>query len=206
MNNNVTKKRTILVVSLFNASVNAFLAVVKVVFGIIGYSQALLADGIHSFSDLITDALVFFAANASQQYPDQEHPYGHQRIETLGTIIIALILIGVAGSISYEAIHHILQKTFNIPTTPVIIVAMISIIANEILFYYSRKQGKKIQSNLLINNAWHKRSDVFISIIVLLSVIGSMLGWHWLDAVGAIIISIFILKMAITMIWHAAQE
>lgn len=205
MTNN-SKEKTILIVSLINAGVNTLLAILKIIIGKIGYSQALIADGIHSFSDLVSDALVFFAANASVQHPDKEHPYGHQRIETIATVVIGLILFGVAAALFDEAILRLIHHTFEKPTFPVIIVAVISIVANEWLFHYSRKNGERINSNLLISNAWHKRSDVFVSIIVLISVIGSLMGWPWLDAIGAIIIAILIIKIAIEMIWQSAQQ
>ncbi|PIZ03972.1 MAG: cation transporter [Gammaproteobacteria bacterium CG_4_10_14_0_8_um_filter_38_16] len=205
MQNNI-KEKTILIVSLINAGINALLAIMKIVIGKIGYSQALIADGIHSLSDLVSDALVFIAARASIQHPDKEHPYGHQRIETITTIIIGLILFFVAAAIFDEAIMRLLHHDFLKPTFSVVVVAVISIIANEWLFHYSKKQGDKIKSNLLISNAWHKRSDVLVSVIVLLSVIGSMIGWSWLDAIGAMIIAILIIKMAVQMIWHSTQE
>ena len=200
------KEKTILFVSLINASVNALLAIVKIIAGYVGFSHALIADGIHSFSDIVTDVLVFFAARASIQHPDREHPYGHQRIETIGTLVIALILVAVSISIVTDAIQHLLSRVFEIPTIPVIIVAVVSIFANEALFHYSKHQGKKINSNLLISNAWHKRSDVFVSIIVLFSVIGSRLGLTWLDSAGAIVIALLIVKIGIQMIWHSVQE
>ncbi len=205
MENN-QKEKTILLVSLINAGINALLAILKIVIGKIGYSQALIADGIHSFSDLISDALVFIAARASIQHPDKEHPYGHRRIETVGTIAIGLILFAVSAIIFDEAILRLIHHAFQKPTSVVIMVAIISMVANEWLFHYSKKKGETINSHLLISNAWHKRSDVFVSLIVLISVIGSMLGWSWLDAIGAMIIAILITKMAIRMIWQSAQE
>lgn len=205
MKNN-SKEKTIFIVSAINAAVNLFLAIIKIVIGKIGYSQALIADGIHSLSDLVSDGLVFVAARASVQHPDQEHPYGHQRIETIATIIIGLILLAVAIGIVNDAVIHIHHRDFLKPTWDVIVVAIFSIVANEWLFHYSKKQGEKIKSNLLISNAWHKRSDVFVSIIVLLSVIGSFFGWRWLDAIGAIIIALFIINMAAKMIWRSIQE
>src|SRR3989338_1076300 len=204
--NNHLKEKTILIVSLINASVNALLAVIKIFIGKLGHSQALIADGIHSFSDLISDAMVFIAARASIQHPDKEHPYGHQRIETIGTIIIGLILFAVAATLFDEAILRLIHYHFQKPTVSVVIVAIISINANECLFHYSRKKGEKINSNLLISNAWHKRSDVFVSIIVLFSVIGSRLGLTWLDSAGAIVIALLIVKIGIQMIWHSVQE
>ncbi len=205
MENNI-KEKTILIVSIINAGMNALLAVFKIVIGKIGHSAALIADGVHSLSDLVSDALVFFAANASIAHPDKEHPYGHQRIETIATMVIALILTAVAVVIFDEAMMRLIHHTFLKPTLPVIVVAIASIITNEWLFHYSKKQGEKINSKLLVSNAWHKRSDVFVSIIVLISVLGSMIGWPWLDAIGAIIIAILIVKMAIKMIWQSSQE
>ena len=205
MKNNQTQK-TILVVSLINAIVNTLLAIFKIAIGKIGGSQALIADGIHSFSDLLSDALVFFAAKASQHHPDKEHPYGHQRIETIATIVIALILLLVALTICDEALMRLMHLVSTKPTLSVLIVAIVAILANEALFHYSKKEGEKINSNLLISNAWHKRSDVFVSIIVLISVVGSLFGLPWLDAVGALAIALLIIKMALKMIWNAGQE
>ncbi|MCX7120985.1 MAG: cation diffusion facilitator family transporter [Gammaproteobacteria bacterium] len=205
MKNSHTEK-TILVVSLINALVNTVLAVLKIIIGKMGHSQALIADGIHSFSDLLSDTLVFIAARASTNDPDKEHPYGHQRIETIVTILIALILLIVAGSIAYEAVLRILHHSFEKPTLPVIFIAVISIFANEGLFHYTRIRGESINSNLLVSNAWHKRSDVFVSLIVLISVLGSLLGLPWLDAAGAFIIAALIIKMSFEMIWQSVQE
>lgn len=200
------KQKTILIVSLINAAANTFLAIIKIIIGKIGHSQSLIADGLHSFSDLLSDALVYVAARASTSHPDKEHPYGHQRIETIATIVIGLILLSVAAVICYEAILKIMAHLIEKPTISVIIVAIISIIGNEWLYRYTKKQGEKINSNLLINNAWHKRSDVYVSIIVFFSIIGSWLGLYWFDAIGAIIIAFLILKMAANMIWHSIQE
>jgi len=207
MKTNHFKQNTILTVSIVSAGVNTILAILKILIGYIGHSQALMADGIHSFSDLISDALVFFAARAGDQLPDKEHPYGHQRIETITSIVIALILFSVAIIICVDAFSHILHnRLIERPTFPTIIIAAISILANEWLFYYTKLNGKKIDSNLLLVNAWHHRSDALVSIIVLLSVIGSMSGIHWLDAAGAILIALLIFKMSVKMIWQASQE
>lgn len=200
------KEKVILTVSIINAVTNILLALLKIIVGWLGNSQALIADGVHSFSDVVSDVLVYASATASIRGPDKEHPYGHQRIETIGTMVVALILLIVAVSIGYEAISHLMIHLHERPTTPVIIAAVFSIVLNEGLFYYSAKEGKKIESNLLISNAWHKRSDVFISLIVLISVIGAMSGLTWLDAVGALIVTAIILKVSIKMLWDAGQE
>ena len=200
------KEKTIFTVSILNGITNTALAILKVIIGFFGFSQALVADGVHSFSDVISDALVYFAAHASTRDPDAEHPYGHERIETIGTMVIAVILLLVAFSIGYEAILRLTTHTHPKPTLAVIITAVFSIVINEGLFYYNLKQGEKIESNLLISNAWHKRSDVFVSLIVLLSVIGAKSGLYWLDPIGALIITALILKIAVEMLWQSGQE
>src|SRR3990167_7233922 len=201
------KQKKILHITLVNMAMNALLAVAKIFFGAIGHSQALIADCIHSFSDLISDALIYITAHASTLSPDEEHPYGHQRIETIGAIAVSLFLLGVAFSIGYEAVLHLFHSASLLqPTISVLVVAALSIVINESLFYYSNNIGKKIHSTLLISNAWHKRSDSFISILVLLSILGGWIGWRWLDPIGALFIAVLICKMAFEMIWHATQE
>ncbi len=193
--------------TIVNASVNSLLAIFKVAVGIIGHSQALVADGLHSFSDLVTDMLVLFAAKFGAEGPDADHPYGHRRIETVASIIISLILIGVAFGIAWDTIHHILgHHAKEMPTYPVIIVAIVSIIGNEFLYHYTLYEGNKSDSDLLRTNAWHNRSDSLVSIVVLVSVVGTMLGARYLDSIGAFIISLLILKMGIKMIWTSVQE
>jgi cation diffusion facilitator family transporter len=203
----VDRLKTTRVVSLVSALINLILAVLKVLVGIFGNSHALIADGVHSFSDLFSDALVYFAAKFGEASPDEEHPYGHHRIETIAAIIIALLLLAVGVGIIYESVQHFVSKTtVEVHGIPVIIIAVISIIANEWLFWYTYKAGKKIHSNLLITNAWHNRSDALVSVIVLLSVIGSYFGFPYLDSIGAAIIAILILKTSLGMMRRSFSE
>ena len=198
---------TLLSVSLVSAVANTLLALSKISVGIIGHSQALIADGIHSLSDLITDSLVMIAGRLGAQSPDKEHPYGHGRIETIGAIIISLILIFVALGIAFDTIQHIIHRMHHTtPTFSVIIVAVISMITNEGLFYYALKKGNKINSDLLRTNAWHNRSDALVSLIVLASVIGTRIGITYLDSVGALVIALLILRIGIKMTWKNIQE
>ncbi|WP_423062674.1 cation diffusion facilitator family transporter [Candidiatus Paracoxiella cheracis] len=193
--------------TIVNSSTHTLLAIFKIIVGYFGHSQALIADGIHSFSDLITDALVLFAARIGDQMPDKEHPYGHRRVETIAAIIISIVLIGVAAGIAYDTIHHILAKKHLLkPDIYVVIVAVISILANEGLFRYTLYEGNKINSDLLRTNAWHNRSDVLVSIIVLVSVVGTMFGITYLDSIGALVIAVLILKMGIKLIWQGTKE
>ena len=199
--------KTVRQVSILNALSNIALAIIKVCVGWIAHSHALLADGLHSFSDLVSDGLVYFGAYAGDKHPDKAHPYGHHRIETIIAIIIAFLFLLVGAGIIRDSIRHILHHTEpHIHAIPVLIIAGLSVLMNEGLFHYTLKAGKKIQSNLLITNAWHKRSDALASIIVLLSAAGSFLKWPYLDLIGAIIIALLILKMAFTMIHKNVSE
>ena len=194
-------------VSIISAIINFILAICKILIGYVGYSQALITDGIHSLSDVISDGLVVFAAKASIQAPDDEHPYGHHRIETIAVIIIALILLVVGLSFLYPALNHLVNKSsFTQPSLLVLVMAVVSVFANEILFRYCLREGQRIQSALLISNAWHNRSDALISLIVIASMIGGYMGWPFLDAVGAAIISLIIIYVAIKMLWKSGNE
>jgi cation diffusion facilitator family transporter len=193
-------------VTLYGIGANLLLTILKIIIGIIGHSQALFADGIHSFSDLITDALVIMAAKAGSHAPDQKHPYGHGRIETVMSGVLALILIVVAGGIVWDAVHYILQPSMLKPAVYGLFVALVSILINEWLFRYTLRVGKQISSNLLLVNAWHHRSDVLSSVIVLIGMGGSILGIHYLDSIAAIIVAVLIFKMGLQMAWQSLQE
>jgi cation diffusion facilitator family transporter len=194
-------------VTLFGALLNFVLAVLKVLFGIVGHSQALVADGIHSFSDLLTDAMVLYASKAANHGPDHDHPYGHGRIETMFTVGLALFLALVGVGIIVEAIQHIIHPGLVVePSAIVLVVAVISILTNEWLFRYTKTVGTKIKSKLLIANAWHHRSDAFSSIVVLVGVIGTMMGIHFFDAAAAIIVAILIINMSVKMAWSSMKE
>ena len=204
---NSSPLKTVRQVSLINALGNIVLASLKVCVGWIANSHALLADGLHSFSDLVSDGLVYFGAHAGDKHPDNAHPYGHHRIETIIAIIIAFLFLLVGAGIIRDSIRHILHHAApDVHTIPVLIIASLSVLANEGLFRYTLNAGKKIQSNLLITNAWHKRSDAFASIIVLLSAAGSFLKLPYLDLIGAMLIALLILKMAFTMIHKNVSE
>lgn len=198
---------TISIVSLVSATVNTLLAIFKIIVGIIGNSQALVADGAHSFADLLTDSLVVIAGYMGAQSPDKEHPYGHRRIETIGSIIISIVLIIVGFGITFDTFGHLIHYVHsNTPTFPVIITAMISIIANESLFRYTLAKSNKIHSDLLRTSAWHNRSDALVSLIVLTSIIGVYFGFFYSDFIGALIITLLILRMGIKMIWNNVKE
>lgn len=194
-------------VTFISATTNSLLAILKVVVGFFGQSHALIADGIHSLSDLVSDGLVLIAAKVGSRHPDKEHPYGHHRVETIAAIIIGIILLIVSAGIIYESAQHLMTKRDHwVPDFWVLIMAGISIFANEGLYRYNVYVGNKIHSNLLISNAWHNRSDAYTSIIVFLSALGAMLGWHFLDPLAALVIAGLIIKIAIKIIWDSTNE
>ena len=193
-------------VTIVGMFVNASLALLKMLIGLVGGSPALFADGVHSFSDLLSDIMVLFAAKHANKGADNNHPYGHERIETLATVILSIILILVALLITYHALSNWFSGDLMIPDQWTIYAAILSILANEGLFRYTMVTANRIDSDLLRANAWHSRSDMWSSVVVLIGLIGSMLGLMWMDALAAIIVSIMIGKMGIMWCYKALSE
>ncbi len=176
-------------VTVVSALVNIIVSIAKVWVGVLGHSNALIADGIHSLSDLLTDVLVWFVNRISFSGADAEHPYGHGRFEALGTALLGAILIFIAGGLALENMRILLgHAVVPVPTWPVLLVALLSIFIKEGLYRYLVKVGKDLNSQLLIANAWHSRTDGFSAIFVLVGVGVAMLGVPWLDQVVALII------------------
>ncbi len=193
-------------VTLLGAMVNALLGLGKLIGGFLYHSHALIADGIHSFSDLITDAMVLFASKYGSQHADIDHPYGHQRIETAATLILALLLILAGLGIAVDGLEKIFDKIHTKPGWLALPIVLVSIVANEILYHYTHYVGKCIQSPLIIANAWHHRSDAAASIVVALGITGSLLGFTYLDALAATIVGFLIIKMGINYAWNSVKE
>ena len=187
--------------TLISASFNLIFSLSKITIGIVGHSSALFADGIHSFSDLLGDSIVFLGSYIGKKPPDSDHPYGHHRIETLFSIFISISMIIVGLSLAHNMMHHIVHPIHaKAPAISVFLTAIFSLIANEGLFRYINRVGKKLQSTLLISHAWHHRSDVYVSLLVIVSIIGSALRIPYLDTVAALIISILIIKIGAKLI------
>lgn len=193
--------------SVVGAIVNLVLTVVKIVFGIIGQSTALVADGVHSLADLSTDLMVWFAAKYSNQPADKEHPYGHARIETAFTVGLGVVLIITAIGIVVDSGQRLLNPdTLLQPTPIVLLIAAISIIANEGLYQYTMRIARDFNSNLLKANAWHHRSDAISSIVVLIGVAGSLMGVPYLDAFAALGVAYMIGKIGWDQAWSSIRE
>lgn len=193
-------------VTVVGAGVNALLGLFKIIIGTVGQSSALVADGVHSLSDLFCDALVWGASKFAHVDADDNHPYGHRRFETLATFALGLILLVVGLSIALVALMHIVHGHTEYPDAYTIVAAVISIAANEWLFRYTLKAGNEIDSDLLRANAWHSRGDMLSSAIVLVGLVGSLLGWPVLDSVAAIVVGLFIIKIGVEWGWRAIAE
>lgn len=189
-------------VTIVGAVVNLLLALLKVLIGVIGHSHALLVDGIHSFSDLVTDAMVIWAAKHGNQQPDDDHPYGHARIETAFAAVLGAILIAVGIGIIIDAMDKLTSGDIVTPQGITLWVALASILANEALYHYTLVYAKRLNSPILKANAWHHRSDAVSSIVVLIGIAGSIMGVPYLDSAAAVIVSMMIVKIG----WDIAKE
>lgn len=193
--------------ALVGGVVNLVLAVVKISVGYVARSQSLIVDGIHSLSDLLSDALVWFAASHAAHGPDEQHPYGHGRFETAATLGLGAMLVLVAGGIIWDSMERLFQpELFWQPEPMALYAAMFSIVANEGLYWYTVLIGRRIKSDLLIANAWHHRSDAISSIVVLIGVGGTLLGISYLDLIAAAIVGFMVAKIGWDLGWGAMQE
>lgn len=186
---------------------DAFLGIIKVISGLLFHSQALIVDGIHSFSDVASDLVVVGVMRLSRQEPDQEHPYGHQRIETLGTMVLGSLLIAVGAALAWDNTLRLLTPAAaHLPEWPVLVAALISVLSKEWIYHYTRRVGLAIRSDLIVANAWHSRTDAFSSVVVLVSTAGAMMGYLWLDILAAIVISILIIHIGWKFTWDSVKE
>ncbi|MBX3617306.1 cation diffusion facilitator family transporter [Nitrosomonas sp.] len=194
-------------VTLIGSLLDFVLGVAKILVGWLANSQALIADGIHSFSDLLTDFMVLYAAKYSHQAADETHPYGHGRIETVATVSLGLVLIGIGTGIAYDAVQRLNESDVLLEFSNLaILVAILSIISKEWIYRYTIAAARRLRSEMLMANAWHSRSDAFSSIVVLIGIAGVMLGHAYLDAVAAIIVAAMIAKIGLGLVHSSTQE
>jgi cation diffusion facilitator family transporter len=188
--------------------VNLVLAVIKIIVGTIGNSRALVADAVHSASDVVGSIAVLVGLKAAKLPPDRDHPYGHGKAESIAAIVVAVILFLVGLQIGYGSFRALFEPVVT-PSMVAVYVALLSIVSKEVLFQYKYRLGKKLRSDALIINAWEHRTDVFSSVAALIgigaAVWGGMIGVSWmvyLDPVAGIVVSLFVLKMS----WKLGQE
>ncbi len=194
-------------VALVGAVVNLLLSALKVGVGFVGHSQALIVDGIHSLSDLLTDVLVVVASRHAAHGPDEAHPYGHGRFETAATLALGAFLVLIAGGILWNSLERLGHpgEAWR-PEAIALYAALLSILSKEALFWYTRIVARRIRSDLLMANAWHHRSDAVSSIVVLVGVGGALLGLLWLDLVAALIVGFMVAKIGWDLGWGAMRE
>ncbi len=201
------KRKYAIRVTWVGAILDAILGVAKIFVGLLYSSHALVADGIHSLSDLVTDFMVVVIVNVSHAEPDEEHPYGHERFETLGTVALGFLLVAVAGAMAYESILNLFAgDSATIPGWPALMIALISLLAKEWAFRYTLAAGNKLKSDLLIANAWHSRTDAYSSVVVFIGIGGAMLGLPWLDSLAAVGVALFVAKIGWDLSWKSLQE
>lgn len=186
---------------------NLVLTVAQMIIGVIGHSQALVADALHTLSDLLTDFMVLFALQHSHKDADADHPYGHERIETAVSMILGIMLFAVGVGIAIRAGFKLDSgEAFVVPSMLTLVTAVLTIAVKEWLYRYTMNTANKYNSNMLRGNAWHHRSDALSSLVVAAGIGGSLLGVLYLDSVAAIIVGLMIIKVGIELAWLSLRE
>ncbi len=193
--------------------INIFLVVIKLVVGILGRSSALIADGIHSFSDLSSDIIVLWGLKFGSKPSDERHKYGHGKYETFANFILGIFLIFAGSEIFYISIKKLIlffsKGSLSAPEWIALFVAFVSVIFKGVIYFYTVKIGKRIKSNLLISNAYHHLSDSISSMGVMIGILGTKIlpsSWAFLDPLAAFILSVLIVKVAIKIIRESFDE
>lgn len=209
----INREKKICEVTYIGGIVNILLIIFKFTAGFLGRSSAMMADAVHSFSDFVTDVIVIAFVKISGKPKDVNHDYGHGKFETLATLLIGTILLFVGIGIAYNGISAIISvmngAVLPSPGIIALIGAFASIISKEILFRYTVVQGKKLNSDAVIANAWHHRSDAFSSIATAVGITGAILlgnRWTVLDPLAGVLVSFFILKTALALIKPSLDE
>ena len=196
-------------VSIVTIIENIVLSVAKLLVGIIAHSNAMISDAIHSASDVFSTIVVMIGIKLASKEPDKEHPYGHERLECVTAIILAMILFVTGLGIGAKAITNIFASNYDQLSTPgilALIAAIVSIIVKEGMFWYTRYYAKKIDSDALMADAWHHRSDAFSSIGALIGIAGARLGFPVMDSIASIVIFLFIAKAAFDIFKDAMDK
>lgn len=204
-------------VSFITITVNILLSVIKLIAGIIGHSNAMISDAIHSASDVFSTFVVLIGIKLSTKKADKEHPYGHERLECVAALLLAFVLFITGLGIGYDALKNIIQGNYShlqVPSILALGVAIISILTKEGMYWYTRYHAKKMDSSALMADAWHHRSDAFSSIGALIGILGARLGYPIMDSIASLVIFVFIAKAAYDifkdaidkMVDHACDE
>jgi cation diffusion facilitator family transporter len=195
-------------VTWIGVTVNIVLAAFKLFAGVYGDSRAVVADGVEALLDVFTVILVYAASRFWMRPPDDTHPFGHGRLETLVAVFIGVSLVGAAVGIGWGSVATLHEEHFTPPGWIAAIAAFVSIVGKEILYRWTATAGRRMKSSAVIATALHYRSDSFSSYPVVLAVAGAILfpSWSFLDRVGAVVVSIFILHSAFQITWPSLKE
>lgn len=187
--------------------VNFFLSLWQIIIGFLAHSQGLIADGLHSLSDLLADFVVLIANKHSHKQPDAGHPYGHFRYENGASLVLGTILLVVGGGMVWKAIEKILNPA-EIPDVHIIalVVALLSLIVKEDLFRYMLCVANRVNSSMLVANAWHARSDAASSLVVAIGIVGSLCGIKIFDPIAALIVGALVIKMGYKFTYQAFND
>ena len=208
-----TREKEIVRITLWGSVVNVTLTVLKFAAGILGCSAAMIADAVHSLSDLLTDFVVLLFVRISSRPADSDHPYGHGKYETLATAIVAVALLAAGGVLAAEGVQKILSAIHGeelvMPGRIALWAALISIAAKEIIYLLTIRVSRRVQSSALEANAWHHRTDALSSVATSIGIGGALLfggKWAILDPIAAVLVSIFILVAAARLLHEAMQD
>lgn len=211
--NLVSREKEIYRVTIVGGIVNFILLIIKFIAGFVGHSSAMVADAAHSLSDFVTDIIVILFVRLSSKPADKSHAYGHGKYETLATAIIGFLLLGVGIGILLESANKIVDvvngEVLEAPGMIAFVVAAISIVSKELVYQYTVFKGRSLNSQAVIANAWHHRSDAFSSIGTLVGIGFAVFGgekWRVLDPIAAIVVSAFIMKVAIEILKNSLSE
>ena len=191
--------------SLVSVIGNAVLSGFKLFAGIVGHSGAMLSDAIHSFSDVLTTLIAWIGVKISKKDADNTHPYGHERLECVASLLLGIILLATGIGIGKVGVETILSgnyETIAVPSAIALVAAVISIVGKEAMYWYTRYYAKLIHSTAFLADAWHHRSDAFSSVGSLIGIGGAMLGYPVMDSVASVVICLFIVKVA----WDISKD
>ncbi len=186
-------------VSFITITVNMLLSVIKLIAGMIGHSNAMISDTLHSASDVFSTFVVLIGIKLATKTADKEHPYGHERLECVAALLLAFVLFITGLGIGYDALKNIIQGNYShlqVPSILALVVAIISILTKEGMYWYTRYHAKKMDSSALMADAWHHRSDAFSSIGALIGILGARMGYPIMDSIASLVIFLFIAKAA----------
>jgi len=190
-----------------SVAVNLLLTIAQIVAGLFSRSQGLIADGIHSLSDLVADFVVLFANHHSKKEADKDHPYGHQRFETAASLALGALLLAVGIGMLWSAFRK-LEAPDTVPTVHILAlwIAGGALVVKELLFRYMLAVAKRVKSSMLVANAWHARSDAASSLVVGLGIIGNLAGYPILDPIAALIVGFMVSRMGWSFSWDALGD